>query len=148
MLHADKPATKTVLMHMEDFKINENLSRFAVKCGMWGYIKQMSPHLTQFIADRRARGVDSNAPDPKAFGAPDAAAATPQRALRASISDANLLHTKSRRRMRRVASAVVAGSMLLALGATASNNENNLQRRLRGSQSLESHVSDDEEDNA
>jgi len=55
---------------MEDFKIPENLSRFAVKAGMWGFIKKMSPYMQLFIADRRMRGVDSDSVDPQGFGAP------------------------------------------------------------------------------
>jgi hypothetical protein len=31
---AGKEATKTILLHMEDFKIPENLGRFAVKAGV------------------------------------------------------------------------------------------------------------------
>jgi hypothetical protein len=141
---ADEPATKTVLLHMEDFKIAENLSRFAVKCGMWGYIKQMSPHLTQFVADRRARGIDPNSSDPQAFGTPDVAAAS-HSTLRPSASDASLAQMKNRRRLRRVASAVVAGSMLLALGATANGPENNCRRRCRRSPSSGRRASDEEE---
>lgn len=66
---ADKPATETTLLHMEDFQIPENLSRFAVKAGMWGFIKKMSPYMQSFIEERRTR-VDPNERDPRAFGAP------------------------------------------------------------------------------
>lgn len=152
-MSAGKPATRTVLLHMEDFKISENLSRFAVKCGMWGYIKQMTPELARFVAARRARGVAPSARDPAAFGAPsnaagggDAAAAPPGGIGQRSRSTGMLSRTLSRHRptLKRVASAVVAGSMLVALGsASARNSEANLRRR--GSR-LPRGSSDDDDD--
>ena len=65
----DKPAVETLLLHHEQFKIPENLSRFAVRHGMWGFVKKMSQSVPAFVADRRARGVSSDEADPNAFGA-------------------------------------------------------------------------------
>lgn len=67
---AGKIATETTLLHMEDFKIPEYLGRFAVKAGMWGFVRKMSPYLKTFVKERRARGVRPNDSDPAAFGAP------------------------------------------------------------------------------
>lgn len=55
---------------MEDFKIPEHLGRFAVKAGMWGFVRKMSPYMKTFVQERRARGVSPNERDPAAFGAP------------------------------------------------------------------------------
>ncbi len=33
------PACETVLLHYEDFQISERLARFAVKAGMWGFVR-------------------------------------------------------------------------------------------------------------
>lgn len=70
MLAAGKIATETTLLHMEDFKIPEHLGRFAVKAGMWGFVKKMSPYMKTFVQERRARGVNPNDADAAAFGAP------------------------------------------------------------------------------
>ena len=53
-----RPACETVLLHHEQFKIPENLSRFAVRHGMAGFVKKMGPAVTAFVAARRLR-VDS-----------------------------------------------------------------------------------------
>lgn len=63
-------ATETTLLHMEDFKIPEHLARFAVKAGMWGFVRKMSPYMKEFVQQRRNRGVDPKDTDPEAFGAP------------------------------------------------------------------------------
>lgn len=60
---------ETILLHHEQFKIPENLSRFAVRHGMWGFVKKMNQSVPAFVAARRARGIPSNAHDPSAFGA-------------------------------------------------------------------------------
>ena len=65
---SDKPAVETVLLHHEQFKIPENLSRFAVRHGMWGFVRKMSQTVPSFVAARRERGVPSFEPDPDAFG--------------------------------------------------------------------------------
>ena len=122
---AGKPATKTTLLHMEDFKIPEHLSRFAVKHGMWGFIKQMTPKQVEFIRQRRARGLAPNEADRHAFGASgDSTSSTVSRensVIRRGASDGTLSSQSAngRSRMRRVASAVVAGGMLVALSAGA-----------------------------
>lgn len=161
---AGKPATRTVLLHMEDFKIPENLSRFAVKHGMWGFIKQMTPHMQEFIQERRERVAPSDK-DPDAFGAPSSEATIARtvspvqhKDLRSSLggspmprrscSEGNLSNSSagSRSKMRRVASAVVAGGMLLALGAAERSSDCNLSRA--ASQRPSKRGSDDEEEAA
>ncbi len=47
------PACETVLLHHEQFKIPENLARFAVKAGMGGFVKKMGPAVVAFVAARR-----------------------------------------------------------------------------------------------
>lgn len=48
-----RPACETVLLHHEQFKIPENLARFAVKAGMAGFVKKMGPAVAKFVTDRR-----------------------------------------------------------------------------------------------
>lgn len=107
------PATETTLLHMEDFKIPENLSRFAVKAGMWGFIKKMSPHMQAFIEDRRARGGDPNARDPQAFGAPSSDSGTQDdHIVQAPVQRAVRLHST----LRKVACGAAAVVMIGLLG--------------------------------
>ncbi|KAG2450137.1 hypothetical protein HYH02_000240 [Chlamydomonas schloesseri] len=63
-----KAACETVLLHHEQFKIMENLSRFAVRHGMWGFVRNLAERTPEFTAARRARGVNPNEPDPMAYG--------------------------------------------------------------------------------
>lgn len=62
-----RPACETVLLHHEQFKIPENLARFAVRHGMAGFVKKMAPAVKAFVAARRER-VDAFAADPEAYG--------------------------------------------------------------------------------
>lgn len=64
-----RPAVETLLLHHEQFKIPEHLARFAVRHGMWGFVKGLSERVPQYVAARRARGVDPFKADPMAFGA-------------------------------------------------------------------------------
>lgn len=64
----DRPACETVLLHHEQFKIPENLARFAVRHGMWGFVKQLSKCVPEFVAARRARGVKPHAVDDAGYG--------------------------------------------------------------------------------
>lgn len=50
-----RPACETVLLHHEQFKIPENLARFAVRHGMAGFVKKMAPAVVAFVAARRER---------------------------------------------------------------------------------------------
>lgn len=50
-----QPACETVLLHHEQFKIPENLSRFAVRHGMAGFVKKMGPEIKSFVEERRQR---------------------------------------------------------------------------------------------
>ena len=92
--------------------IPENLSRFAVKAGMWGFIKKMSPYMQSFIADRRSRGVDPNDHDPQAFGAPSTN-------LMHSLDDDHANQSAhadiSPRPMRKIACGVAAVAMVVLL---------------------------------
>jgi hypothetical protein len=51
----DQPACETVLLHREDFKIPENMARFAVKHGMGGFVKKLGPEVSAFVTQRRQR---------------------------------------------------------------------------------------------
>jgi hypothetical protein len=62
-----EPACETVLLHREDFKIPENMARFAVKHGMSGFVKKLGPEVKAFVAERRQR-CQPFATDPEAFG--------------------------------------------------------------------------------
>lgn len=62
-----KPACETVLLHHEQFKIPENLARFAVRHGMWGFLKTLSERTPEFVAARRQR-VAPGELDPQAYG--------------------------------------------------------------------------------
>mmetsp|Transcript_37023 Transcript_37023/g.82299 ORF Transcript_37023/g.82299 Transcript_37023/m.82299 type:complete len:474 (+) Transcript_37023:167-1588(+) len=64
-----KPAVETTLLHHEQLKIPENLARFAVKHGMWGFVRKMASNVEEFVRKRRARGVAPTAADPLAYGA-------------------------------------------------------------------------------
>jgi hypothetical protein len=50
-----RPACETILLHREDFKIPENLARFAVRHGMTSFVKKMASGVRGFIDERRAR---------------------------------------------------------------------------------------------
>jgi hypothetical protein len=62
-----RPACETVLLHHEQFKIPENLARFAVKAGMAGFVKKMGPAVAKFVTDRRI-AVEPFEADPNAYG--------------------------------------------------------------------------------
>jgi hypothetical protein len=64
----DTPACETVLLHCEDFKIPERLARFAVRHGMWGFVRKLASTVPQYVAARRKR-VAPYAADPQAYGA-------------------------------------------------------------------------------
>ena len=50
-----RPACETVLLHHEQFKIPENLARFAVRTGMTGFVKKLGPAIKLFVDERRQR---------------------------------------------------------------------------------------------
>ena len=50
-----QPACETVLLHHEQFKIPENLARFAVRHGMAGFVKKLGPEVKRFVEERRTR---------------------------------------------------------------------------------------------
>lgn len=66
--NSGKPACQTLLLHHEQFKIPENLARFAVRHGMWGFVRKMSERVPAFVQERRSR-VDPLAIDEEAYGA-------------------------------------------------------------------------------
>jgi hypothetical protein len=65
---ADTPACETVLLHHEQFKIPENLARFAVKHGMWSFVKKLASTVPVYVEARRKR-VAPTEDDPQAYGA-------------------------------------------------------------------------------
>eukprot|EP00191_Tetraselmis_sp_GSL018_P013785 CAMPEP_0177580536 /NCGR_PEP_ID=MMETSP0419_2-20121207/1614_1 /TAXON_ID=582737 /ORGANISM="Tetraselmis sp., Strain GSL018" /LENGTH=575 /DNA_ID=CAMNT_0019069413 /DNA_START=243 /DNA_END=1968 /DNA_ORIENTATION=+ len=60
-------ACETVLLHCENMKVPEKLARFAVRHGMWGFVKKMGPCTRSFLQKRR-KHVDPFETDPMAFG--------------------------------------------------------------------------------
>ncbi|CAL5219821.1 g1733 [Coccomyxa viridis] len=62
-----RPACETVLLHHEQFKIPENLARFAVRAGMTGFVKKLGPAVKQFVEERRQR-VSPFSDDTEAYG--------------------------------------------------------------------------------
>jgi len=62
-----QPACETILLHHEQFKIPENLSRFAVRHGMWGFVRNLSTKLPTHVAMRRQR-CGPHESDPSAYG--------------------------------------------------------------------------------
>lgn len=61
------PACETLLLHHEQFKIPENLARFAVKHGMWGFVRKLSTETQRFVGERRKR-CSRDEPDSHAYG--------------------------------------------------------------------------------
>jgi hypothetical protein len=64
----EAPACETTLLHMEAFKIPERLARFAVRHGMWGFLRKLASTVPQYVAARRKR-VGPHEADPAAYGA-------------------------------------------------------------------------------
>ena len=64
-----RPATETVLLHHEQFKIPERLARFAVSHGMWSFVRCLASTAPHFVQARRRKGVAPCAEDPAAYGA-------------------------------------------------------------------------------
>ncbi|GLC44317.1 hypothetical protein PLESTB_000482700 [Pleodorina starrii] len=62
-----RPACETLLFHHEQFKIMEHMARFAVRHGMWGFVKTLSERTPEYIARRRLR-VGSYEVDRMAYG--------------------------------------------------------------------------------
>ena len=48
-------ASECVLSHFEEQHVNQDVARFAVKCGMWGVVKNMDSGFRKFQRDRAAR---------------------------------------------------------------------------------------------
>ncbi|WIA12943.1 hypothetical protein OEZ85_006558 [Tetradesmus obliquus] len=65
---SDSPACETILLHHEQFKISEGLARFAVKHGMWGFVKKLASTVPLYVEARRKR-VEPTQEDPEAYGA-------------------------------------------------------------------------------
>jgi hypothetical protein len=63
-----RPAAETLLLHHEQLKVPENLARFAVRHGMWGFVRSLSDHVPKFVSARRARGVQPSMHDPQVGG--------------------------------------------------------------------------------
>eukprot|EP00879_Flechtneria_rotunda_P005797 GHRR01006100.1.p1 GENE.GHRR01006100.1~~GHRR01006100.1.p1 ORF type:complete len:274 (+),score=93.46 GHRR01006100.1:1014-1835(+) len=146
---ADVPACETILLHHEQFKIPENLARFAVKHGMWGFVKKLASTVPQYVEARRKR-VGPMAEDPDAYGAGavpnpptlqhsdsvmslmSMGSTSSSSSLTVDGSDCgsddsascNQGHVSQRRmRVRSVATVLVASSLALALGARGSGSK-------------------------
>ncbi|KXZ56547.1 CYCC1 protein [Gonium pectorale] len=65
---SNRPACETLLLHHEQFKIMEHLARFAVRHGMWGFVKTLSERTPEYIARRRQRGLVPTQIDAMAYG--------------------------------------------------------------------------------
>jgi hypothetical protein len=48
-------ASECILSHFEEQHVNQDVARFAVKCGMWGVVKNMDNGFRKFQRDREAR---------------------------------------------------------------------------------------------
>mmetsp|Transcript_30897 Transcript_30897/g.87452 ORF Transcript_30897/g.87452 Transcript_30897/m.87452 type:complete len:493 (+) Transcript_30897:757-2235(+) len=70
-------ACETVLLHCENMKVPERLARFAVRHGMWGFVKKMGPSTRQFLNERRSRA-DPFEQDPGAFGHEGSSGSAPE----------------------------------------------------------------------
>lgn len=77
-----RPACETVLLHHEQFKIPENLARFAARHGMWGFVQNLSRKVPEFVAQRRKRCAP-DAVDALAYGAKESKVAAEAAALAA-----------------------------------------------------------------
>jgi len=113
----DRPACETTLLHYEDFGIPENLARFAVRHGMGGFVSNMVPYMSQFIANRRSRCKPSEF-DSEAYGLN----ITPKFPSNLTDQTAQRMFEKTSlkaERMRRSASARNIGCMVLATGVAA-----------------------------
>ncbi|GIL73265.1 hypothetical protein Vretimale_4865 [Volvox reticuliferus] len=64
---SERPACETLLFHHEQFKIMEHLARFAVRHGMWGFVRTLSERTPEYTASRRQR-VSPFEADPMAYG--------------------------------------------------------------------------------
>lgn len=156
---ADTPACETILLHHEQFKIPENLARFAVKHGMWGFVKKLASTVPLYVEARRKR-VGMYDDDPDAYGA----GAVPNPPLpaplhhsdsafslasmgsgsfggsdcgsddSASCRHGHLSSKQSSRRVRGVATMLVAGGLALALGARSSGSSSARSAQGKGRQ--------------
>lgn len=59
-------ACETILLHHDEMKVAENLARFAIKYGMWKFVRGMLSGAQIWVEERRER-VDAVDDDPNAF---------------------------------------------------------------------------------
>jgi len=59
-------ASECILSHFEEQHVNQDVARFAVKCGMWGVVKNMDGGFRKFQRDREARRRAARAADDEA----------------------------------------------------------------------------------
>lgn len=159
---SDAPACETILLHHEQFKIPENLARFAVKHGMWGFVKKLASTVPLYVEARRKR-VGMYDDDPDAYGAgavpnPPTLHHSDSALSLAGIGSGNFedsdcgsddsascryghLSSKPRRsRVRGVATMLVATGLALALGARSnSSNGRSVHGKGRRHQKLRGH---------
>ena len=56
-----KMGSECILSHVEEQHVHQDVARFAVKCGMWGVVKNMDGGFRKFQRERRARATASAA---------------------------------------------------------------------------------------
>ena len=59
-------ASECILSHFEEQHVNQDVARFAVKCGMWGVVKNMDGGFRKFQRDRETRRRAARAADDEA----------------------------------------------------------------------------------
>eukprot|EP01026_Neomeris_dumetosa_P084833 TRINITY_DN9993_c1_g1_i1.p1 TRINITY_DN9993_c1_g1~~TRINITY_DN9993_c1_g1_i1.p1 ORF type:complete len:430 (-),score=42.34 TRINITY_DN9993_c1_g1_i1:527-1765(-) len=108
-----------LLLHFEDFGIPEHLARFAVKVGMWGFIKSMLPAMQRFSQERRMR-VDPRQEDFATFGS----GISSRGLMGTSMSSSSLTSMDSRdsQRSRKQGFKRVASAVLIAGGVAVASN--------------------------
>jgi len=102
----DRKACEVVLLHHEQFKIPERLSRFTVCKGMWGFVKKMGKSMREFTAERRQR-CDQDEPDMQAYGS--SLAADIQSEGSRESTDSSASRKRGFRLFRTIRKAAVAG---------------------------------------
>lgn len=137
-----KPACETTLLHHEQFKIPENLARFAVRHGMWGFVRKLASTVPTYVAARRLR-VGPHQPDPQAYGAGfspnpplsemslslmSSTASDCSESTEGSQDDGGCVGEKRRagRRFRGLAAVVIASGLAVVLGARGNSNAGGL----------------------
>lgn len=138
-----KPACQTVLLHHEEFKIPENLARFAARHGMWGFVRKLASTVPEWVALRRSRCATYDT-DMQAYGAgfkpnPPGMRRSPSTMSSASwttdssslssassvcsedVSERDATDARPRRRVRSLVALALAGTVAVALNRKVSS---------------------------